>query len=391
MPENIKLYRQKNLQIIFAITLMAVLGVASITPAFPEMIRYFAISPREVGLLITVFTLPGVILTPVLGVAADRLGRKKVIVPSLLLFGVAGTACAFTSDFFVLLILRMFQGIGAASLGSLNATLIGDLYKGPQRATAMGYNASVLSVGTASYPAIGGALALLGWNFPFLLPVIAVPVGLLVLFKLENPEPEQKQSLLLYLKNALTSIRDRRVLILFTASIITFIILYGSMLTYFPILVAGRFNGSSLIIGLLMSVSSLTTAITAASMRKLIMRYNETQLIRFAFIIYAVAMILFPLIPGLYLLLIPTILFGMAQGLNLPNIQSLLAGLAPLELRAAFMSVNGMVLRLGQTLGPIVMGFFYMVFHIQGAFWAGCALAVLMYGILIFLKHQPSS
>jgi len=151
-----KVYRDLNLQIIFAITLMAVLGVSSISPAFTSVSQRFNISETSVGLLITVFTLPGVFLTPVFGVLADRWGRKKVLVPSLFLFAIAGGACAFAPNFNILLLFRFFQGIGAASLGSLNQTLIGDIYTGKERAAAMGYNASVLSIGTASYPVLGG-------------------------------------------------------------------------------------------------------------------------------------------------------------------------------------------------------------------------------------------
>ena len=82
--------------------MIAVLGVASITPAFPKIEKELNISEQEVGLLITVFTLPGVVLTPLLGVLADRYGRKQILIPSLLLFGVAGTLCFF-KDFFLTL------------------------------------------------------------------------------------------------------------------------------------------------------------------------------------------------------------------------------------------------------------------------------------------------
>lgn len=76
----------KNLSIIFLTTLMAVLGVASITPAFPSIIKHFNISPTQVTLLITVFTLPGIFLAPVVGILADRIGRKVILLPSLLVF-----------------------------------------------------------------------------------------------------------------------------------------------------------------------------------------------------------------------------------------------------------------------------------------------------------------
>ncbi len=186
-----KLYRETNLLIIFSITLMAVLGVASITLAFPMVAQELNIPTQDVGLLITIFTFPGVLLTPILGILADRWGRKTVLIPSLMLFGIAGGTCTFARDFNILLALSFFQGIGAASLASLNITLIGDLYSGRERATAMGYNASVLSVGTASYPALGGALAMLGWYYPFLLSLVAIPIGFIVLLFFEKSRAEE--------------------------------------------------------------------------------------------------------------------------------------------------------------------------------------------------------
>ena len=78
---------------------MAVMGVASISPAFPRVIKAFDIEPHKIAWLITVFTVPGVVLTPITGILADRLGRKKVLIPSLFLFAIAGTACGFAKNF----------------------------------------------------------------------------------------------------------------------------------------------------------------------------------------------------------------------------------------------------------------------------------------------------
>lgn len=380
-----KLYLNKNLQIIFSITLMAVLGVASITPAFPKIEKVLNISEQQVGLLITVFTLPGVILTPILGVLADRFGRKQILIPSLLLFGIAGTACFFTRHFDMLLVFRLFQGIGAASLGSLNVTLIGDFFEGRERAAAMGYNASVLSIGTASYPAIGGALATIGWYFPFLLPALSVPIALIALFSLKSSKPVNNQSLKEYLIKAWDSIKDKRVIGIFIASIFTFIILYGSYLTFLPFLLDSDFSASPLIIGLLMSVMSLTTAITSSQLGRLSGKYSHRILLKVAFITYALALIIIPLTPQLWLMIIPLIFFGIGHGLNIPSLQTMLTNLAPVENRAAFMSLNGMVLRLGQTIGPLIMGLVFGFSGIVGVFYAGAAFALLMFVLILIM------
>ena len=149
-PAQPSILTDPNLRIIFLITLMAVLGVSSITPALPQIARALQVAKPSVGLLIMTFTLPGILLTPVLGILADRHGRKKVLVPALFLFAAAGSACFFADSFRLLLILRFIQGCGAASLGALNVTIIGDLFSGRERAAAMGYNASVLRIATAS-------------------------------------------------------------------------------------------------------------------------------------------------------------------------------------------------------------------------------------------------
>lgn len=385
-PADKPVYLQTNLQIIFGVTLMSVLGVSSITPAFPSIVQELNISAKSIGLLITAFTLPGVLLTPILGVLADRFGRKVILVPAMFLFALAGGACGFVRDFHLLLLLRFVQGIGGASLGSLNVTIIGDLYSDRRRAAAMGYNASVLSVGTASYPAIGGALALLGWYYPFFLPFLAFPLGLIVLFGLNNPEPKNEQKMGEYLSKAWQSIRQSQVIVLFIASIITFIILYGPFLTYFPILAGHDFHASSLVIGLLMSSMSLSTAITSSQLGKLTRRYSKRTLLQAAFAFYGVGLLIMPLIPNIWLFLIPTLIFGIGHGINIPSIQTLLAELAPLEYRAAFMSLNGMVPRLGQTLGPVIMVPIFVGWGIGGVYSTGAGLAVLMISLLVVLK-----
>jgi len=255
-----KIYLDTNLQIIFGITLAYIMGVASITPAFPKIVKELNISVKDVGLLITAFSFPGILLVPFLGVVADRWGRKRIIIPSLMLFGIAGGLCFFVRDFKLLLILRLIQGMGAAPLGSLTVTIIGDLYSGKKLVAAMGYNSSVRSIGSAVYPAIGGALAMMGWHYPFILPVIAIPIGFLVLSTLKVPEPENELHIREHLNIVWKKLRNRQVVGLLVIGIIIFVMLFGSYMTCFPLLVGNSFAASPLIIGLIMASVSLIAA-----------------------------------------------------------------------------------------------------------------------------------
>jgi ACDE family multidrug resistance protein len=378
MTNGKSLWKDTNLLIVFGVTLMAVMGVASISPAFPKIQRELGITPNQVGLLITFFTLPGALLTPVVGIMADRYGRKKILIPSLFLFAIAGTACTFIKDFNLLLWIRAVQGIGAAALGSINSTIIGDLYEGKRRVQAMGLNASVLSIGVASYPSIGGALALIGWNYPFLLSILALPVGLFALVLLKNPEPRNSQTIKEYLSGTWSHLKNMKIAGLFSAGMLSFIIMYGAYLTYFTILMGDKFNASSLTIGIIMSVASLSNAITASQLGRIHRRLSMTTILKISFSVYALSMLLVPFMSNLWLLLVPAILSGMANGATLPSIQTSVAEIAPLEYRGAIMSLNNMMLRLGQTLGPPLIGIAYVYGGINATFFAAAGISVMV-------------
>jgi len=138
------------------------------------------------------------------------------------------------------------------------------------------------------------------------------------------------------------------------------------------------FGASSLVIGIIMSSSSLTNAVVASQLGKINRRFSLSTLVKLAFAVYALSLILIPLMPSLWLLLIPTIIFGMAGGVNMPSVQTLIAGIPPPEYRAAFMSINATMFRLGQTLGPPLMGLIYAYQGLEATFFVTAALALIV-------------
>jgi len=379
---------RRDLQIVFGITLISVIGVNSIAPALPQIAKDLRLSEGQVVMLITVFTFPGIILSPVMGILADRFGRKRVIVPSLFLFGIAGCACAFTGDYHVLLVLRFANGVGASALGGLNQTIIGDMFSGNGRTEALGYNASVLGVGTMIYPALGGALALLGWNYPFLLSALALPVAFVVLFALRNPEPGPAPPLREYLAGAARSAADREVVPAYGATLATFMLLYGVLLAYFPFLMHRKFGAPPSVIGLMLAATSVTTIIGAFNLGWLSRRFTPKTIIISSFIGYAAAIIMVLYADSLWLMTVPVLLYGLANGLNIPSIQTHLSGSAPMEYRGAFMSMNSMVLRLGQTVGPVLTGFAFHQWGMEGVFLFSAIFSLLSFFLLAVFMHK---
>ncbi len=372
-------YRDPNIQIIFGITLIAIMGNAIITPAFPKIVQELKISTQEVGLLISAFTLPMIIIVLALGVLADRFGRKKIIAPSLMLFGIAGGACAFARDFNILLILRFLQGIGAASLFPLSFTVISDIYSSKEFTRAMGYNVGIAYLGNSIYPFIGGALGTLAWYFPFFIFFTAIPIGLLVLFSLKNPEPKKDRQLRKYLKNVWLSMKNSQLLAIFIIAIITYIIFSGTYLTYLPIWMERSLGASSFIIGLIISIMPLTASFASSKFGKLAKIYPGGNLFKAAFILYSLALITIPFVSSPWMLLLPMVIFGIAHGINDSARLTTLTKLSPIKQRAAFLSLDEMFLLLGITLGPIIMGTIFSVWGTSSVFYIGAIFSITVF------------
>ena len=193
------------------------------------------------------------------------------------------------------------------------------------------------------------------------------------------------QAIKRYLISAWMILKTRQAVTYFLASFVTFVILYGSYLIYFPFLLEKLFNTSPFIIGVMLSCMSVTTAVTSSQLGKLSGILNVKSLLKISFFLYSSALIIIPFISNIWLLLIPIVIFGFAHGLNLPSLQILLADIAPIEYRGAFMSVNGMVLRIGQTLGPMLMAFIYITWGLDCTFYGGGIISIAMFLILSVL------
>jgi ACDE family multidrug resistance protein len=370
-----------DLWLLFAVTLVGVGNVSGVSPAFPQVVEVFGISRVQVGWVVTAYSLPGILSAPLVGMSADRLGRKRVLVPTLFVFGIAGGTCALARSFPVLLGLRAVQGLAAAPLVGLAVTIIGDRYEGTGRAAAVGYNATALNVGTAAYPAVGGLLAALAWYVPFALPLLALPVGTAVAWKLDAPAVNTRAvagGFREYLRMVGARLRDRRVFGLLAVNFGIFVLIFGAFLTYVPELLESRFSASSVVAGVVLAAASVSSALVATQLGRLTTWMAPRRLIQGSLVIDGVALAVMPLAPGPWGVGAASLLYGVAQGLNQPALQTRLTELSSDASRGVILSLNGMILRLGQALGPLLLGGALVIGDIGTVFYAAGGIALIV-------------
>ncbi|MCY0882139.1 MAG: MFS transporter [Firmicutes bacterium] len=174
--------------ILAAIPFIMVLGNSMLIPVLPRMMKVLHITLFQSGLMITAFSLPAGLVIAFAGVLSDRIGRIRVIVPALIIYGLGGLAAGLAAwllphPFYWMLAARIVQGIGAGGTYQLAMAVVGDRLTGKERVRALGWLESSNGLGKVISPLSGSALALIIWFLPFFAyGLLALPVSALLAF-----------------------------------------------------------------------------------------------------------------------------------------------------------------------------------------------------------------
>lgn len=364
------------LVVVFAITVTGILSNTLINAPLPDIVADLGVPDERVGLLVASGTLSGIVMAPIIGLLADRYGRRPVLVPCLLLFGVAGLAGAAAPTFEALLVARLLQGFGSAGLINLAVVLIADSWDGTQRAKVIGQNAAVLTVGLALLPAVGGGLAQIGgWRWAFAPFGIALVTAVAVWAYVPDRVVLDPPTLGGQIRAAAAVVRQPVVAASVAFGGVLFVLIFGLFLTTLPLLLEDRFGLDAGQRGLVLAAPALGSATVALLLGRLRRRFGARRLLRVATALFAVAFLTVGLAPALLVLLGGALLYGLGEGSAIPTVQDLVAGAAPDESRGAVVAVWVGSARLGQTVGPLLAGVLLGVGDPELVFVAGAAVA----------------
>lgn len=347
-------WRLPSLQVILASTVVLPLGVPLLSPVLPAISDAFAITDAQTSLLITAYFVPGIVLSPVIGLLADQFGRRQIMIWSLFAFGVTGGLAAFTSDFTLILVLRLLQGTASAGVFILTVTLISDLFEGVQRNAVLGVNAAVLFAGAAIYPFVGGALGEIDWHVPFLLYLLAVPVGFFAIRALEEPGAVRPKTGPSYLRGAADALPAREAGALYGATFLLEAIAFGTILTALPFVLTADFDATPVVIGLVLTIQTVAAAVVALENGRFARRWSNHRLVALSFLCYGLGLGLVWAGTSVALITVGTILVGVGFGLALPSVDAAIGHIAPPEYRAGALSIRNGTTFLGRSAGPIV-------------------------------------
>ena len=382
--------KRRSLSLVYAASLALMMGVNFIQPALPAMTEPFGISDSALSLIMTVFTAPAIVLSPIFGVIADMYGRRLLLAGGLILFGISGTAMAFATSFTWLLVFRAIQGLGFSAVIPLTIVLIGDLLDGDEEIAGQGLKVFLDRVGYMILPPLGGLLAALAWYWPFTLYIITVPLGIMTFFWMPETKGSVTSGTRAYLGEMLKLTRHPRLLVAFSAGFLRFFLDYG-FLTYFPLFLVRTHGISTATAGLLYVFFSAGAMITSSQAGRLAAGRDKARVLFIAFLISGIALVAVPFMPGVWLVGGALFFYGIANGVISPMQKSLLTQNAPLEMRGGIVSFDRLIQQASKTISTSVVGLLLVTAELPTIFWMLGLLSLISVGLMALLLPTRKS
>jgi MFS transporter, ACDE family, multidrug resistance protein len=382
--------KRRSLSLVYAASLALMMGVNFIQPALPAMTEPFGISDSALALIMTVFTAPAIVLSPIFGVIADMYGRRLLLAGGLILFGISGTAMAFATSFTWLLVFRAIQGIGFSAVIPLTIVLIGDLLDGDEEIAGQGLKVFLDRVGYMILPPLGGLLAAFAWYWPFTLYIITVPLGVMTFFWMPETKGTVTSGTRAYLGEMLKLTRHPRLLVAFSAGFLRFFLDYG-FLTYFPLFLVRTHGISTATAGLLYVFFSAGAMITSSQAGRVAAGRDKARVLFMAFLVSGIALVAVPFMPGVWLVGGALFFYGIANGVISPMQKSLLTQNAPLEMRGGIVSFDRLIQQASKTISTSVVGLLLVTAELPTIFWMLGLLSLISVGLMALLLPSRKS
>jgi EmrB/QacA subfamily drug resistance transporter len=180
MNEKNELHKTWTLVAVCLGTFMLIVDMTIVVVALPKISASLHTSFSEVQWTVDAYALSLASLLLPSGSLADILGRRRVFAAGLAIFTLGSLLCALSTSGTELVLFRVFQGIGGATIFATSLALLAQTFQGRERGHAFGIWGAVIGAAGGTGPLLGGLLTTeLSWKWIF---YVNLPLGVLAIF-----------------------------------------------------------------------------------------------------------------------------------------------------------------------------------------------------------------
>jgi len=382
-----------------SIPLIMTLANSMLIPILPQISRQLGVNAFQVSMIITIYGLIAIPMIPIAGYLSDRFGRKKIILPSLIITALGGAICVAASWFmdglgayWTILGGRFLQGIGAAGAFPIVIPFIGDLYKEESEISKnLGLIETSNTFGKVLSPILGAYLGTILWFAPFIaIPILCLISFFMVLLLVKNPSQNAKgksksKNLFQFISEirAILHEKGRWIYSIFAIGGICMFVIFGVLFFLSETLESnynlhGATKGFVLAIPLsLLCLSSFGTGKIIGKNKKLMKWLGFSGMV-----MLTIAMVISVFNKGFYMMVGFLSLSGVGIGAVLPCMDAIITEGIEKDIRGTITSLYSSMRFIGVALGPLVVSLLitksqWFLFCVMAAVGLiGCLLAL---------------
>jgi DHA1 family tetracycline resistance protein-like MFS transporter len=392
--------------LIYLTVLIDSIGYGIIIPLLPFYTETLDAGSAALGLLIASFAFMQFLFNPIMGRFSDKVGRKPVLIVSLLISVVSFLIFAVATSILILLLSRIIAGL--ATERSVSRAYIVDVSEKEDITPSLGKAGAFHGLGYIIGPAIGGLLS--GFGFATA-GYAAALLNLLNLFfvlvflpesmtkKLELPEVGSDETPLAIpsggiISRTMKSISDTiRIpglgIIIGVSFLVT--LAFSSAPVIIPYVGIDFFAfGAVEISYFFVYLGAVQIILQGVAIRPLVRKYNEVTLMVGGPLLMAFAMIMMPSIPNLIVFILSLTVIALSTGIVRTVVPGLISKVSPEDQQGSILGVGSSVESIAAVPGPLVGGFLYEYSGLATPFYANALLMVISCGLGFILLRRLS-
>ena len=363
--------------IIWTTVALDLVGFGIVVPILGRYAERFGANGLQVGLMFASFSVAQMVFAPILGRISDKVGRKPVIVFSLIGTAVGSFVTGAAGALWVLFLGRILDGASGASVAVAQGA-VADIAPPEQRARLMGMLGAAFGVGFVVGPALGGLAALGGPHVPFYLAgSIAAVNAIAAMIRLPETKPDTSHITEKHQRGTALSPALKRFALVGFLSMLGF----AGFEATFSIWGEKQFGfteGSASIVFVFVGVTLV--AVQGGLIGPLTQRLGSRKLLRIGLSLVAVGLLLLGVTTTWPMLFVALFLLSLGQGMSGPSGSALVAELAPVDRRGEAIGYQQSTAAFGRVAGPVMAGALFDHVGINSQFLVSGILIVVAVG-----------
>ena len=348
-------------------------GFGIVVPILGRYAERFGASGLEVGLLFASFSLAQLVFAPLLGRLSDRIGRKPVIMISLLGTAVGSFVTGAAGALWVLFLGRILDGASGASVAVAQGAVT-DLAPLSERPRLLGLLGAAFGVGFVVGPALGGLASLGGEHIPFFVAGTVALINAIVAWRrLPETRPADVRQAARDAAKSDTKAKVR----LWGLAVAGFsaIVAFSGFEATFSLLAGDRFRlTEGGIAAIFVGVGVVLVAVQGGLIRPINAKLGTQRSLQVGLVLNSAGLIVLSAAENWTLLIVALALLTVGQGLVTPNLSSLVSGRVPDHRRGEALGFQQGVNAFGRVAGPAIAGVLYDHVSIGSPYLVGGAL-----------------